>query len=334
MTSSITGATSEAMTECTVTRPGPRCWYVGLPEEATAGDGLVFLTAREQDAAPPVATVIGLHEAMENQVPTAPRVELRLPAYRGKALVLVLGWLAATRLGQPGCEVTWYLDRQQGPDSVRRLLHELGWDLDRDRHGRIVRLRGKAPAGLGPPPQPRHFTAKLGAARVELAADYGVFSPDRVDEGSTLLLDVALRHQHVDVVADIGIGYGSLALGLVLNGIAGSAVGTDVDCIALWLAHRNATAHGVPLAVRCAADPTSVAPTPLTVCNIPTHIDTHQTRRLMAGLVQRAQHGTLLTVVHASLEARYTHHLASAKLSVERHPGRSHVVLAATHAER
>lgn len=334
MTSTPTGATRENMTERAAGTRRPRCWYLGFPDLATASDGVIALTAAEKDTAASAEAILGLHEAMEAPVPAADRIEIRVPPYRGKALVPVLGWLAAARLGQAGTEVSWYLDRQQGPDSVRKLLHGLGWDLDKDRQGRTVRLHGPAPAAVNPPPAPRHFLAKLGAATVELSADYGVFSPDGVDEGSAQLLDVALRHAPVETVADIGIGYGPLAVGLVVNDIARSAVGTDVDCIALWLAHRNAAANSVPLAVQCSPDPTSVPPTPLTVCNIPTHIDAAQTRRLMAGLVRRATHGTLLAVVHASLEARYTRYLAAAKLRVERHPGRAHVVLAATDPAR
>jgi hypothetical protein len=113
----------------------------------------------------------------------------------------------------------------------------------------------------------------------------------------------------------------------VLNSVAQAAVGTDVDCLALWLAEQNANAHGVPLALHCDPDPSSVPLTPLTLCNIPTHINAEQTARFMAGLVRRAEHGTLLVVVHASLEHRYTRHLTAARLPVSRHPGPAHVVL-------
>ena len=106
---------------------------------------------------------------------------------------------------------------------------------------------------------------------------------------------------------------------------------TDVDCIALWLAERNAAACGVRMDVHCTPDPLQAESTPLTVCNVPTHINAAQSAELMRGLAQRARGGReLLIVVHASLEARYARHLATAGLKAVRHPGPSHVVLEAT----
>jgi hypothetical protein len=115
----------------------------------------------------------------------------------------------------------------------------------------------------------------------------------------------------------------------VLGGTARSAIATDTDCVALWLARENARACGVPLELTCSDEPGAIAPTPLTVCNVPTHVDRAGTERLMAALAARARHGRLLAVVHASLEARYTRHLEAAGRRVGRHPGPAHVVLEA-----
>jgi len=268
---------------------------------------------------------VGFHEAMEADLEPAGAVEVHLPTYRGLAFVPVLAWLAGRLAGQ-GAAVSWYAARQQGPDSVRRLLEAAGWRLERDRAGRLIRLCGPPPP-LPPRPEPRRFAAELGERRVDLAADYGVFSPERIDDGTALLLDVALRHPPVDRVADVGTGYGPLAIGLVLGGVAGAAVATDVDCVALWLAAQNAGACGVAVELTCTPDPAAIVPTPLTVCNVPTHIDRHETQRFMAALAGRARRGRLLAVVHASLEARYTRHLESHGLRVGRHPGAAHVVL-------
>lgn len=309
------------------------CWHIGLPRRYGKDDGVVAFTASELEEAASLAfTAVGFHDVMRGPMPRTPRVEIHVPPYRPKTLIPVLSWLA-TRLAQDGAEVTWYLDKRQGPDSVRKLLEGLGWALGKDRKERTVRLRG-APPPAATLPEPAGFIACLGAHQARLAADYGVFSPDHVDEGTLLLLDVALGHPPVDMVADIGVGYGSLAIGLVLNAVAQAAVGTDVDCIALWLAERNASAHGIPLTLTCAPDPSGVQPTPLTICNIPTHINAEQTARFMTGLARRAEHGTLLTVVHTSLEDRYTRHLASGRLRVSRHPGPAHVVLEATRSGR
>lgn len=224
--------------------------------------------------------------------------------------------------------MSWYLGRKQGADSVRKLLAGLGWVLRKERYGRDVRLTGSPPAEA-PLPGPAGFTARLGARSAWLAADYGVFSPGRIDDGTALLLDVALSHGPVEAVADIGVGYGPLAIGIVLNSAAGAGIGTDVDCVALWLAGRNAGDLGVPLSLVPTQDPASVPPTPLTVCNIPTHINASQSARLMTGLARRAEQGTLLVVVHSSLEGRYERHLATRRLRLTRHAGPAHVVIEA-----
>ena len=280
---------------------------------------------------------------MAAELPRAAAVSVRLPGYRGKSLIPVLSWLVTQRLAGPGAEVSWYLGKQQGPRSCAALLTELGWqDVGRTRDGGLIRISGRPPERSPSPrspiravkpaqPEARQFSAVIGAHGLTFLADYGVFSPDHVDDGSRLLAEVTLRQPPVSVLADIGVGYGPLAIAAVRNGIAARAVATDVDCIALWLAQRNAAASGVALEVHCTPDPGQAEPTPLTVCNVPTHINAEQSAELMRALAQRARGGRkLLIVVHASLEARYARHLAAAGLTPIRHPGPAHVVLEAT----
>lgn len=324
-------------------------WHLGIPAgKLPPGDGGVAFTAAELAGGSPetdprtgTAPRIGLHTAMAAELPPAEAVRVRLPGYRGKSLIPVLSWLVTRRLARPGAEVCWYLEKQQGPRSVAALLAELGWqDVQRKRDGRLVRISGRPPAraGLPPtgplqpgPPQPRQFSAVMGAHELTFLADYGVFSPDRVDDGSRLLAEIMLRQPPVGVLADIGVGYGPLAIAAIRNNVAERAVATDVDCVALWLAELNAAASGVRLEVRCTPDPLQVEATALTVCNVPTHINAAQSADLMRALAQRAQGGRkLMIVVHASLETRYARHLAAAGLTVSRHPGPSHVVLEAS----
>jgi hypothetical protein len=74
-------------------------------------------------------------------------------------------------------------------------------------------------------------------------------------------------------------------------------------------------------------DPLVFGPTPLTVCNVPTHIDARTTAALMEGLAERARHGRLLAVVHAELADRYARYLRA--LRVTRHTGGEHVIFEA-----
>ncbi len=311
------------------------CWHVGLPASELQHDhGVVAFTAAEIESAGKIAaSTISVHDAVKLPLPLSDRVEIHLPGFRGKSLLPVLSWLATTRLAKPGAEVIWQVSKQQGPDSVRRLLGELGWTLKRDRQGRVIFLRGVCPPSATLPP-PQSFAAVLGKKRIELLADYGIFSPKRIDDGTSLLLDIALQQPPIETVADIGIGYGAVAIGIVLNRVATGTVGTDVDGLALWLAEQNARAHSVPIRLACTPDPAAVEFTSLTVCNVPTHIDRQQSVRFMAGLAERARHGRLLAVVHTSLEARYAQHLTAAGLHVHRHPGTAHVVLDANVRQR
>jgi 16S rRNA G1207 methylase RsmC len=294
-----------------------------------ADEGRVALTAAEISAArDQPGLVVAFHRAMSGSLPrAADRVDVHVPAYRGKSFVPVLAWLVATRLSIPDTQVVWHLDKQQGPDSIQRLLGSLGWRLEQTRRGRLRQLSGQAPAAACLP-DPRQFTADIGGTQVRLEADYGVFSPTEIDAGTRLLLEVALRGPSVAALADIGTGYAPLAIGLLGNGIARRAVITDVDCIALWLAERNASMNCVTaIEATCSADPEAVEQTPLTVCNLPTHINAEQTAALMAGLLRRARNGRLLAVVHASLEARYARYFTQAGIRPARHPGVHHVVL-------
>jgi 16S rRNA G1207 methylase RsmC len=312
-----------------VNRAPVRRWHVGLPETPEREDGIVGFTASDLAAAAARSSEVrGLHDVLsDDDPPAAPQVDIHLPTYRPRTLVPLLAWLAP-RLAEPHAEISWYLDKRQGPKTVQRLLEEAGWHLETERRGRQVRLKG-TPTRTQPRPEPARFLARLGPHEAMLRADYGVFSPHQVDEGTALLLDVVLTHRAVEVVADIGVGYGPLAIGLVLNSVGAAAVGTEVDCLAMWLAQQNAADLHVPLDLVCDPDPLRVPMTPLTVCNVPTHINAAESARLMTGLVKRAEFGKVFAVVHASLAGRYARQFEAAGLRVVHHPGTHHVVLEA-----
>jgi 16S rRNA G1207 methylase RsmC len=260
-----------------------------------------------------------IHDLAAGRTVLAPEpIEVDLPPFRGKRLLPVLSWLLTN---SPVPLVAWRVERRFGPEYVRRELAPFGWELEASRDGRWLWLEGAVPAPHELPP-PRSFVSGDG---LRFEADYGVFSPERVDPGSALLLDVAARLEPAETLADIGVGYGALAISLVARGLAARAVASDVDSIALWLAERNASAAGVPLDVILDSDPVSLERTPLTVCNVPTHLDAAHAAALMSGLAERAYDGRLLAVVHASLADRYARHLTP--LRVTRHAGAEHVVL-------
>jgi 16S rRNA G1207 methylase RsmC len=306
-------------------------WTLGAPDPPAAG-GIVALTFEEQALARERGLVaVPFHDvaAGGDAVAPAPAVDVGLPPYRGTRFAGVLSWLVTQHLATPGAAVTWRVERRHGGRAVATALAELGWSLEPRRGRRHVELAGAAP----PPhelPLPRSFAARLGAHGVPLAADYGVFSAAALDDGSALLLDVALAGPDVAAVADVGTGYGALGIGLVLNGRAARAVATEVDAVAAWLARRNAVASGVDMAVRLDSSPGALPATPLTVCNVPTHLDAGRSRVFVAALARRARGGRLLAVVHASLEERYAQQLRAAGCAVTVHRGAHHVVLDTT----
>ena len=287
-------------------------WVVG-----GAGDRAVALEAGDPAAIP-------FHELASGAAAAAPaaEVEVVVPGYRGKRFLPVLSWLVTGRLAAPEAVAVWRVARRLGPDFLPRSLAPLGWELSAERSRQWLLLRGAVPDAHDLPP-PRSFTAR----GLTFEADYGVFSPDRIDAGSDLLLKVAAGLPPAESVADIGAGYGALAISLVASGRAARAVGTELDSVAAWLAERNAAAAGIPFPVRLDADPKGVEPTELTVCNVPTHLDARRSAFLMAGLADRAHSGRLLAVVHATLEERYARHLSRRGLRLSRHRGPEHVVL-------
>jgi hypothetical protein len=293
-------------------------WTVGAPAGPDGGP-VVALDAEAASA----EGAIPFHRLATGPAPELTTgIEVVPPPYRGKRLLPVLSWLVTTRLAAPGAVATWRVERRHGPDPARRALEPLGWRLEPERAGRWLLLHGAVPPPHELPP-PRSFST----GGLTFEADYGVFSPGGIDAGSALLLDVAAGLAPVDAVADIGTGYGALAISLVAAGIAGRAVGTEVDSIAAWLAERNAGAAGADLQLALDPDPLSLERTPLTVCNVPTHLDARRGAALMGGLAERARDGRLLAVVHAGLEERYARRLDRPGLHIARHPGGEHVVL-------
>jgi 16S rRNA G1207 methylase RsmC len=266
--------------------------------------------------------------AAAQAVPRSAEVGVLVPGYRGKRLLPALSWLVTSRLALPSATARWRVERRHGPGPAQQALAPLGWQLRPERRGRWLLLHGAVPEPHALPP-PRSFAAGVGGRALSFEADYGVFSPEAIDAGSAMLVEVASALPAVKAVADVGTGYGAIAICLLAAGRATRAVGTEVDSIAAWLAERNAAAAGVELRVTLDPDPLSVERTPLTVCNVPTHLDAAHSTALMRALAERARDGRLLAVVHAGLEERYRRHLERPGLRLGRHPGGEHVVLEA-----
>lgn len=103
-----------------------------------------------------------------------------------------------------------------------------------------------------------YFSAEPGAAsrpasvdlvlrdlHLRLETDRGMFSPDRVDAGTRILLDTVPAPPQRGHLLDVGCGYGPIALTMAARAPGAAVHGVDVNRRALELAARNAAAAGL-----------------------------------------------------------------------------------------
>ena len=80
---------------------------------------------------------------------------------------------------------------------------------------------------------------------LRLATDSGVFSPDRIDPGTRVLLETAPTPPNAGNLLDLGCGYGPIALTLARRLPQASVYGVDVNQRAVGLAEENARTAGL-----------------------------------------------------------------------------------------
>jgi 16S rRNA G1207 methylase RsmC len=98
------------------------------------------------------------------------------------------------------------------------------------------------PASAG---QLRPLTVRLAGRELQLATTGGVFSPDRVDTGTQVLLREVPDPPPSGTLLDLGCGWGPLTLSMSLLSPDAIVWGVDVNERALDLLRRNARAAGL-----------------------------------------------------------------------------------------
>ncbi|MBA3529549.1 MAG: methyltransferase [Propionibacteriaceae bacterium] len=95
------------------------------------------------------------------------------------------------------------------------------------------------------PEQRRTIRARIWGDDIELYTANGVFSGDRLDLGTSVLLRESPLPQGSPRLLDLGCGYGPIAVALALNCPGAVVDAVDVNDRALALCRDNARAHGV-----------------------------------------------------------------------------------------
>ena len=92
---------------------------------------------------------------------------------------------------------------------------------------------------------PRTIRLDLPDRSLVLATDRGVFSPDRVDAGTKLLLLDAPPARAEGVLVDLGCGYGAIACTLASRAPRATVWAVDVNQRAIGLCRANAVSLGL-----------------------------------------------------------------------------------------
>lgn len=102
--------------------------------------------------------------------------------------------------------------------------------------------------------RPRRVTLALADLSIDLDTDAGVFSAERIDPGTRVLLATVPTPREGATVLDLGCGYGPIACTAAIRASGGTVWAVDVNARARDLAAHNATALGLPHVTVCAPD--------------------------------------------------------------------------------
>lgn len=99
------------------------------------------------------------------------------------------------------------------------------------------------------PSRPREIDVVLRGRAARVSTDRGVFSTDRLDPGTAVLLDAVPDPPPTGTFLDLGCGWGPIALAMAAASPAARVLAIDVNPRARELTTANAAAHGVTVEV-------------------------------------------------------------------------------------
>ncbi|MCV9995001.1 class I SAM-dependent methyltransferase [Paeniglutamicibacter sp. ZC-3] len=95
------------------------------------------------------------------------------------------------------------------------------------------------------PEKRRHISVELRGAVHKVQTSGGIFSPDRIDKGTAILLDGVPDPSVSGNLLDIGCGWGPIALSMAMASPEATVYGIDVNERSLGLTRDNAAALGL-----------------------------------------------------------------------------------------
>jgi 16S rRNA G1207 methylase RsmC len=104
------------------------------------------------------------------------------------------------------------------------------------------------------PEERRSIMVRLEGRDLRLSTAKGVYSPDRLDPGTAILLADAPDPSPTGNLLDIGCGWGPISITLALRSPAAQVWGVDVNRRSLDLARHNGRAAGVDNVTFCEPD--------------------------------------------------------------------------------
>ena len=148
-------------------------------------------------------------------------------------------------------------------------------------------------------PNPPAIRAELLGRRFAFQADSSLFSADRVDDGTRLLLD-ALPPSLPASVLDMGCGYGALGLPVAARHPNAACLLVDRNTLAVEYARRNAAFHALPnVDARPSLGYRDLGPRQFdwVLCNVPARIGEAGVRYLLGAGASRLETGGELRAV-------------------------------------
>lgn len=151
-------------------------------------------------------------------------------------------------------------------------------------------------------PQPTELTVNLQGRSLTVTSDQGIFSQDRLDKGTKVLLNHVPEPPAQGVFVDVGCGWGPITLALAFASPDAKVFGVDVNDRARELTALNAASHQLTNVTVCAPDEFPDTPIDVLWSNPPIRIGKANAQKLLSHWLQKlAPTGAAYLVINKNL---------------------------------